>query len=94
MCICDPIENVLLNMILIMILITENKRWVATVAYPAAPPQLFPLVDIAFVVVSLLDALQIGHSAHHKMSLRHSRGSLFPNRESCGSSSPVASQTL
>jgi len=40
-----------------MILIIENKRWVATVAYPAAPEPL--LVDIAFVdVVIPLNAMQ------------------------------------
>lgn len=39
-------QNRLTNMILLMILITENKRQVATVAYPAAPEQ-FLLMDIA-----------------------------------------------
>ena len=54
MCTCDLSAT---NKILIMILIIENKRWVATVAYPAAPEPL--LVDIAFVdVVIPLNAMQ------------------------------------
>ena len=49
MCMCDLIANVLMNMILIMILIIENKRRVATVAYLV--PEPFRLVDMAFVGV-------------------------------------------
>ena len=84
---CDLIANVLMNMILIMILIIENKRRVATVAYLV--PEPFRLVDMAFVgVVIPLDAVQITN-----WSLRHSRGLLLGNRESCGPSSRVTSKT-
>ena len=46
-----------MNMTLIMISIIENRTWVATIAYAAAPEPT--LVDIAVVdVVVSLDAMQ------------------------------------
>jgi hypothetical protein len=54
---CDLSATELMNMILIMISIIENRTWVATIAYSAAPEPT--LVDIVFVdVVVLLDAVQ------------------------------------
>ena len=66
-CMCDLIANELMNIILIMILIIENKRWVATVAYPVVL-EPFLLVDVAFVgVVIPLDAVQTGYNANHQL---------------------------
>ena len=57
MCKCDLSATGLMNMTLIMISIIENRTWVATIAYPAAPEPT--LVDIAFVnVVVPVDAMQ------------------------------------
>ena len=64
MCTCDLSAT---NKILIMILIIENKRWVATVAYPVVL-EPFLLVDVAFVgVVIPLDAVQTGYNANHQL---------------------------
>jgi len=49
-----------------MILITENKRQVATVGYPVAPKP-FLLVDMAFVGGHPENAVHIGHSANHQL---------------------------
>ena len=54
---CDLSATGLMNMTLIMISIIENRTWVATIAYLAAPKPT--LVDIAFVnVVVPVDAMQ------------------------------------
>lgn len=49
-CMSDLVTSKLTNIILIMDSNTENRKWVATIAYPTAPKP-FPLVDIEFVDV-------------------------------------------
>lgn len=49
-CMCDLVASKLTSIILIMKSNIESRKLLATVAYPAAP-ELFLLVDIAFVDV-------------------------------------------
>ena len=68
MCMCDLSSNNMYMILIIMILITENKGRVAT-AYPAEPEPT--LVDIAVVdVVVPLDAVHMSCSANHHANRR------------------------
>jgi len=68
MCVCDLSAENIYMILIIMILITENKGRVAS-AYPAAPEPT--LVDIAVVDVAvLLNAMQMSCSVDHHASRR------------------------